>query len=252
MSNEVQELAPGDIQRPAAQSQQPQQQPQGFVEQVQPAEMGAEQQAALRDVERLRGEYLKAAPEQRDAIAKQISARQKFAFGYGEKPADFMPTQELDPRLTDQRPYEPERAAFEKSLEPMTGEQREQVVMHGKAVGLPAQSAELVANFAQQAGLDSVAAKTLAARAAHHQAQGFPLGSKMSADEHKSFRAECARLYGSSERATRELGLARAYAEHVGIADFIDESASSLAYDPAVVAAFSYRARALGLEPVKV
>ncbi len=243
--SEITELNPGDIQRGDGVSVGGSQQSQGSIAEAAPAEMGVEQQAALKEVDRLRVEYGKTPADQRDALAKKMSELQRFVFGHGGKPADFMPGQPSPP---DMRPHDPMAGALADAGKTLTPQEREHLVTHGKVMGLTPEAATRAADFCLTAGLDRVTAKTVTERIAKHAAAGWD--GALSEAEHAELTSECARRFGSVERADAEIALAHAYLSHKGLTGWWDKN-PSLFYDPPTILALAYRARVNGLQAAK-
>lgn len=219
---------------------------------VQP-EMNAEQQAALADVERLRGEYIKAPSDQRDAIAAKISGRQRFAFGYGEKPADFMPMP--DPKLNDTRPHDSERDFFEALAQPASAQQIKGAVDNAVGQGVNRQLAERAAAVCAELQLSEGHAKTLLDRVRAHHGAAADFGPdseiRLLADsEVDEYSEEASRLLGSSLKL-EELSLrARDFLAHRGVLEKFDSlglTRSSLAFDPKLLHTLAMAADMAGI-----
>ena len=198
------------------------------------------QQFALRDVDRLRGELLKAAPEQRDAITRQIVARQRFAAGYGEKPADFMPEQKQAP---DTRAHNPMLELDQQMVTPASTPQLEQAVKNAVVQGVDRGLAQQVAQGCGELGLCESHTRTiLAAVRAHHGADHeFTADSglrPLSESEIPEWHAEASRLAGGNEKFAALTERARAFLAHRGVLEEFDRrgyTSTSLAFDPSVL-----------------
>jgi len=240
MTDQVTELAPADIDRSGGvQPQQPAQHEQA------PAEMGAEQQQALAEVEKLRGQYKKTPT---DNLAKQISELQRFAFGNGDKPAGFMPGEIPLPDLSE---YDPMSASMADLTKPINLQDREQLVVHAKIMGLGADRATLMAEFAVRAGLNNQAAKTIVDRLAKHQSHGYGLtDAPLAAEEAAELRAAAVQRYGTEDKFLHEFGLANAYINSIGMTEWMQKHGGSLNFDPHVISVFAFKARCAGLAPL--
>ena len=251
--SEVQALPAHDIARPTpAAPAAPQQQ--AAVEAAQPAPMSADQQAGVSAIRDLMREASDPTLERgkRDALNRKIVDLQRHVFNGGERPA-WYGEQKSDPRTTSNEAFDPMADTMAKALEPMSAQDREHLALHSRVQGLDAQAASLLADFAGAAQFDINAAKSLANRISHHAREGFGLQVQLTEAEHAEFAEECIRGYGTMERAAQEVGLARAFLEHAGLATWVDKhlADSSVQYDRHVIAALAFRARALGLEPVQ-
>jgi hypothetical protein len=249
MSNEavIQELPAGDIARGGEGVVRAggEQQQGGFREQApQPAQMSADQQAGVREIDNLRGEYGKPGADT-DQLVKRISELQRHVFNGGSKPS-WYGDQKPDPKLTDLSEHNPMSQTFARAMQPMTGEESGQLRTHGLVKGLAPASASFVAQVAQRAGLDLVSGKTLADRAAHHASMGWGVGVPMNEVDVRGCCEHLVRFYGSTERAIAESTAARKYVAHAGIGDMM-RALGSLNFDPVVIQSLAYRARALGL-----
>lgn len=236
----VTELAPGDIQRPAGGAPAGAPPAAAAVTEAQPAApMSAEQQAVLREADGLKQRLLdpSLSHEQRDALMKYISERQRFAFGNGPDPRP-----KADPRLSDMREHDPMAESLSDAAKTVTPQEREQIEKLGKIRGLTSEQAGAVSEFAQMAQLDRSTARQLMERAAAHAADGWLFGEPLTQQEIGELTAECVRAFGSVEKAATESALARSYLKHVGLEKF---NFGSLTWDPATILALAYRGRVL-------
>jgi hypothetical protein len=245
MTTEVQELAPGDIQRPTATQAAPapkEQQRQAVTEQSGEAPvMSADSQRALSDAQTM-GQRLSdptLTHGQRDALMRQVAELQRFANGNGDKPNWYAQTP--DARMVDQSPHDSLAASLADVANTLTKQDSDQITALGKLRGLTPDQAGTIAEFAAAAGLDKSTAKTLMERAAHHANTGW--FGPLSKQDVQELQSECARSFGGVEKAAKESALARKYLKSVGLenADF-----GSLSWDPATILAFAYRGRLLG------
>lgn len=245
MTTEVQALPADQIERPAATAPAPQ----GLHEdsQAQPAPMSTEAKTALARVEELKVRFSDPTltNQQREQAMKRISELQRFAAGNAEKPAWHEP--KPDVRMTDTRPYDSLGDTFADAAKPVTAQELEQVTNLGKLLGLNPEQVNAVGKFAQIAELGRGAADQVVRRVAHHAALGA-LVEPLSEADRASLHEESVRRFGSVEKYEAQNSLARAFIEHIGFADWVDQHAGSLQFDPALIMALAYRARLLGLK----
>lgn len=210
-----------------------------------PVEMGETQQAALKEVARLRGEYSNTPAEQRDALARKITNLQKFAFGNGEKPADFMPG-DLQP--SDNRPADSLRDTLEAAgAEPIDVEA---MASDYSIRGLHPELAREFLAVADVCGAGAVQTRNIMGRALEHLGPSpdrsraddiTPLEAK-EFQEHfdsaaRSFRGGAEELQAKSDRARRWLAT-KSGPTGKNVLEVLDKhgyTSTSLACDPGLI-----------------
>lgn len=221
--------------------------PQGQAEGGTPEPMSAETTAAVTKLAELRKDASNPSlsHNDRDAIMQKMSELSKHAF-LGEKmPAWYQA--KPDAKDTSTEAYDGLAEELAKASEPMTDAQHEQIIREGMVQGCDRVTATLAADFAQKAGLNNVTATVIAKRAAHHDTSGWGIG-QLTEQESIELAHECARRFGSNEKALEQIGLAEAYLKHMNLLDWAEKHAGSLAYDPHIILMLAYKARVLGLK----
>jgi hypothetical protein len=253
MTDQVVELAPGDIQRGSgisAGGEQPQQREGGGSVEV--PQMGADQQAALKEVDRLRGEYGKTPSGERDAVMQRMSKLSRFAHGIGEKPFDFLPG---DPPPPDMREHDSLRSEFEKELQPATELQTKALVNGAVIQGLDRGLAQNTADICAALDLGEVQTKIMLDRVQRHHGANH----EFSAD--KDIRAldeagiaeyvgEASKRFGSYEKFQAVSERARDFLAHKGALALLDKHAitrSTLSFDPFLLTLLASAADAAGV-----
>lgn len=219
---------------------------------AQPAELGAEQQAALKEIDRMRGEYGNTPSDKRDALTQKISKLQRFAFGHGDKPADFMPG---DPPPPDLREHDSLRDTFEQMAQPASEQQTKAAVNNAVIQGVDRALAQKAADVCTVLGLSEGLTRNVLDRVrAHH---GATHGHSSEADvailadhEMPEYVNEAARFFGSSQKLKEVSVRAREFLQSRGLLEKFDKSGltrSTLAFDPKLLHTLAQAAERAGV-----
>lgn len=219
---------------------------------AQSAEMGADQQAALKEVARLRGEYGKAPYEGRDALAQRMAALSKFAFGHGEKPKDFLPG---DPPPLDLRPHDPLRNTFETVAQPATELQTKGAVSLAVLQGVNRELAEGIGGLCAELQLSESHTKAVLDRVRAHAGADYEFAAANDIDvlaDHEigEWYREASRILGSAEKLHSMRERARAFVKSRGLAEKYEKMnfwRSTLSFDPKLLHTLTVAANRAGV-----
>jgi hypothetical protein len=254
MSENVAELPAAEIQRGTGVSAGAPASAPAPIQESAPQPMGSEQQAALQEIGKLRASYGSTPSDQRDTLTQRIVELQRWAFGTGSKPAWYGP-QTPDPKLTDMRPHDSLRDAFEAMAQPAPPEVLKFAVHDAVIKGVDRQLAQQVADTCGDLGLSTSALKDVMARVrAHHGAEhdhGPDTGLRVLDEaEAGAFIEEASRIVGSTEKFQALSQRARDFLQHKGVLAEFDRlglTSTSLAFDPKLLLTLAHAADAAGL-----
>ncbi len=220
--------------------------------QAAPAEMTAEQTKGIADLATMRARAADPSVdgEQRAAILKKMGDLAQYVLNGKARP-EWYGEAKQNARETSTAEADPMAETFAHAGDAMTSADQAQLVQHAKVKGLDAAGAASAVEFCTKAGLDKITARVLTDRLAHHTGQGYGTGAELSKEMHADLFAEASRRFGGEERLQSENAMARAYVEHVRMADWVDKNAGSLAYDVQTISMLAYKARSLGLRAAK-
>jgi hypothetical protein len=225
-----------------------------------PVQQPSEQQSrAQAEVTRLRANFKDVPSAERDAYLQRMTKLSRFAQGYGEKPDDYEP----EAKEPDQRPYDPERADFERLSQPANSEQVTRSVDRAVIQGLDRGIADEIGAISQCVGLPDSSLRVVLERAVKHLGAADGEGPAQSyqilenADEIADFTQEAARRLGGLEKLEQMSELARRYlatkkgptgASVLEVLDGQKLTQSTLAFDPFVLQVICNAARREGIE----
>jgi hypothetical protein len=250
---EVNELAPGEIQRGAGVSAGT---PQAQHQQAQPAAptpMPADRQASLTRAAELMARLSDPTltGEQRERTMQKISAYQRHGFHGGESPEP----KATDPKLHDMRPHDSLRDAFEAMQKPATPEILKAAVDDIVIKGVDRQLAQQATDVAAELGLSASALKSVLGRIHVHHGARHDRGPDtglyaIEEAEVPEWAAEAARIAGSTEKFHDLTERARDFLQSKNLLTQFDKlglTSTSLAFDVQLLQVLCAAADAAGL-----